>query len=130
MAKPARASALRYAAGTFVRWAACGPRSRSSTCTTGEPRWSPPSARGADARLKIETWIVDFYTSRRHSANDGLPPVTVERQMIENKASVSGPAQGRCGIGPSPHFQGVRHEALLDRAEVKGLRLLPVVAGR
>ncbi|WP_157530119.1 hypothetical protein [Microtetraspora niveoalba] len=36
--------------------------------------------------MKIATWIVDFYnTSRRHSANDGLPPVTFERQMIEKR---------------------------------------------
>jgi transposase InsO family protein len=40
----------------------------------------------AEARLKIATWIVDFYnTRRRHSANDGLPPVTFERQMIEKR---------------------------------------------
>ncbi|PZG18025.1 hypothetical protein C1J01_16270 [Nonomuraea aridisoli] len=38
----------------------------------------------AEARLKIATWIADFYNvKRRHSANDGLPPVTFERRMIE-----------------------------------------------
>ncbi|GAA2857606.1 hypothetical protein GCM10010517_15980 [Streptosporangium fragile] len=38
----------------------------------------------AEARLKIATWIADFYNvQRRHSANDGLPPVTFERQVIE-----------------------------------------------
>jgi transposase InsO family protein len=42
----------------------------------------------AEARLKIATWIVDFYnTRRRHSANDGLPAVTFERQMIEERQS-------------------------------------------
>ncbi|MER6945908.1 integrase core domain-containing protein [Nonomuraea sp. NPDC000554] len=31
----------------------------------------------AEARLKIATWIADFYdTTRRHSAGDGLPPIT------------------------------------------------------
>jgi transposase InsO family protein len=31
-------------------------------------------------------WIADFYNiKRRHSANDGLPPVTFERQMIEKR---------------------------------------------
>ncbi|WP_433513805.1 IS3 family transposase [Nonomuraea sp. CA-143628] len=40
----------------------------------------------AEARLKIATWITDFYNiRRRHSANDGLPPVTFERQMIEKR---------------------------------------------
>ncbi|MEU0572794.1 IS3 family transposase [Nonomuraea sp. NPDC005983] len=40
----------------------------------------------AEARLKIATWIADFYNvKRRHSANDGLPPVTFERLMIEKR---------------------------------------------
>ncbi|MCK2216363.1 IS3 family transposase [Actinomadura sp. ATCC 31491] len=40
----------------------------------------------AEARLKIATWITDFYNvRRRHSANDGLPPVTFERHMIEKR---------------------------------------------
>jgi transposase InsO family protein len=40
----------------------------------------------AEARLKIATWIVDFYNlRRRHSANDGLPPVTFEQQMIAKR---------------------------------------------
>jgi transposase InsO family protein len=40
----------------------------------------------AEARLKIATWITDFYnTRRRHSANEGLPPITFERQMIEKR---------------------------------------------
>ncbi|MEV5743482.1 IS3 family transposase [Microbispora rosea] len=40
----------------------------------------------AEARIKVATWIVDFYnTRRRHSANDGLPPVTFECLMIEKR---------------------------------------------
>ncbi|MEW9556455.1 transposase [Nonomuraea sp. NPDC050783] len=40
----------------------------------------------AEARLKIATWIADFYTiNRRRGAHDGLPPVTFERQMIEKR---------------------------------------------
>jgi putative transposase len=38
----------------------------------------------AEARLKIATWIVDFYnTRRRHSACDGLAPNDYERLMAE-----------------------------------------------
>ncbi|WP_157570515.1 IS3 family transposase [Microtetraspora malaysiensis] len=40
----------------------------------------------AEARVKIATWINDFYnTRRRHSANDGLPPIAFERQMAEKR---------------------------------------------
>ncbi|MER6003721.1 IS3 family transposase [Nonomuraea angiospora] len=40
----------------------------------------------AEARLKIATWITGFYNvKRRHSANDGLPPVTFEHLMIEKR---------------------------------------------
>jgi putative transposase len=40
----------------------------------------------AEARLKIATWIADVYNvKRRHSANDGLPPVTFEGLMIEKR---------------------------------------------
>ncbi|WP_271217637.1 integrase core domain-containing protein [Streptosporangium carneum] len=42
----------------------------------------------AEARLKIATWIADFYnTTRWHSANDGLPPITFERHMIERRTA-------------------------------------------
>jgi putative transposase len=38
----------------------------------------------AEARLKIATWIVDFYNvHRRHSACDGLSPIDYERFMAE-----------------------------------------------
>jgi putative transposase len=38
----------------------------------------------AEARLKIATWIVDFYNvRRRHSACDGLSPIDYERFMAE-----------------------------------------------
>lgn len=38
----------------------------------------------AEARLKIATWIVDFYnTRRRHSACDGMAPTEYERFMDE-----------------------------------------------
>ena len=37
-----------------------------------------------EARLKIATWIVDFYnTRRRHSACDGMSPIEYERLMAE-----------------------------------------------
>ncbi|MFI7455674.1 hypothetical protein ACIBQX_50030 [Nonomuraea sp. NPDC049714] len=48
--------------------------------------------------MKIATWMADLYnTSRRHSANDGLPPTTFERHMIEKRQSLIGPAEDRCG---------------------------------
>ncbi len=38
----------------------------------------------AEARLKIATWIVDFYnTRRRHSACEGMSPIDYERFMAE-----------------------------------------------
>ncbi|WP_425570751.1 integrase core domain-containing protein [Nonomuraea rosea] len=44
----------------------------------------------AEARLKIATWIADFYsTTRRHSANDGLPPITFEHHMIDKRKASS-----------------------------------------
>ncbi|MEV6865011.1 IS3 family transposase [Streptosporangium subroseum] len=44
----------------------------------------------AEARLRVATWIADFYnTRRRHSANDGLPPITFERQVIEKRQASS-----------------------------------------
>lgn len=45
-------------------------------------------ATRAEARIKVATWIADFYnTSRRHSANDGLAPITFERQMAEQRTA-------------------------------------------
>ena len=41
-------------------------------------------ATRTEARIKIATWIVDFYnTRRRHSAAGGLPPVEFERIINE-----------------------------------------------
>jgi putative transposase len=41
-------------------------------------------ATRAEARLKISTWIVDFYnTRRRHSACDGMSPTDYERHMAQ-----------------------------------------------
>lgn len=40
--------------------------------------------------MKISTWIANFYNvKRKHSANDGLPPDTFERHMIEKKQASS-----------------------------------------
>ena len=42
----------------------------------------------AEARLKIATWIVDFYNSRRrHSACDGMSPIEYERFMAEARGA-------------------------------------------
>ncbi|MCE7001504.1 IS3 family transposase [Kibdelosporangium philippinense] len=41
----------------------------------------------AEARIKVATWIADFYnTTRRHSANDGLAPIPFEHQMAHARA--------------------------------------------
>jgi putative transposase len=45
-------------------------------------------ATRAEARIKIATWITDFYnTRRRHSAAGGLPPVEFERLINEARNS-------------------------------------------
>jgi putative transposase len=42
----------------------------------------------AEARIKVATWISDFYnTTRRHSANDGLAPIPFEHQMAHARAA-------------------------------------------
>ena len=41
-----------------------------------------------EARIKIATWIADFYnTTRRHSANDGLAPSPFEHQIATARAA-------------------------------------------
>ncbi len=41
-----------------------------------------------EARLKVSTWIADFYnTTRRHSANDGLAPITFEQQIARARTA-------------------------------------------
>jgi transposase InsO family protein len=45
-------------------------------------------ATRAEARIKIATWIADFYnTTRRHSANDGLAPIPFEHQIAHARAA-------------------------------------------
>jgi transposase InsO family protein len=45
-------------------------------------------ATRAEARIKIATWITDFYNSRRrHSAAAGLPPIEFERTISEARAN-------------------------------------------
>ena len=42
----------------------------------------------AEARLKIATWIVDFYNARRrHSACDGMSPIDYEQYMAEARGA-------------------------------------------
>ena len=58
-------------------------------------------ATRAEARIKVATWIADFYnTHRRHSANDGLAPITFERQIAEaRRASARAPTLSRSRSG-------------------------------
>lgn len=45
-------------------------------------------ATRAEARIKVATWITDFYnTTRRHSANNGLAPIPFEHQMARARAA-------------------------------------------
>ncbi|WP_329089135.1 IS3 family transposase [Streptosporangium sp. NBC_01469] len=47
-------------------------------------------ATRAEARLKIATWITDFYNARRrHSAADGLPPIIYEQQITAARAATT-----------------------------------------
>ena len=45
-------------------------------------------ATRAEARIRIATWISDFYTTRRrHSAAGGLPPIEFERVIRQRRAA-------------------------------------------
>ncbi|GAA4965300.1 hypothetical protein HD597_005527 [Nonomuraea thailandensis] len=62
----------------------------------------------AEARLKIATWIADFYnTTRRHSANDDLPPITFERHMIEKRQASSVLLRTAVAWNPFHDFRGL-----------------------
>ncbi|WP_433476365.1 hypothetical protein ACQPZP_04510 [Spirillospora sp. CA-142024] len=51
------------------------------TCTDVVLGRNKALASRAEARIKIATWIADFYTTqRRHSAGGGLAPITFEQQ--------------------------------------------------
>jgi hypothetical protein len=55
-------------------------REKSSMCT------GSTSAPRAEARLKIPTGMTGLYNlRRRHSSNDGLPPVTFEEQVLRKR---------------------------------------------
>ncbi|XVQ16175.1 integrase core domain-containing protein [Spirillospora sp. CA-255316] len=60
------------------------------------------STTSADARIKISTWIADFYnTTRRHTAKRARPDHlrAADGRSTEN---IDRPAQGRGGVTPSP----------------------------
>ncbi|MBB5157375.1 IS3 family transposase [Saccharopolyspora phatthalungensis] len=47
-------------------------------------------ATRAEARLKMATWIADFYnTTHRHSANDGIGPIPFEHHMAQARANTT-----------------------------------------
>lgn len=42
----------------------------------------------AEARIRVATWIVDFYdNTHRHSANGGLAPIPFEHQVAHARAA-------------------------------------------
>ena len=54
-------------------------------------------ATRTEARIRIVTWIADFYnTTRRHSANDGLAPIPFEHQIAQARAASA--AQVRAAV--------------------------------
>ncbi|MEO3853958.1 hypothetical protein [Acrocarpospora sp. B8E8] len=75
---------------------------------------------------RFASYHADFYnTVRRHSANDGLSPITFKRHDREEE-SLIGPAEDRCGRGPSPRFQGDRAlTGPLPRRRRQQVRILP-----
>jgi transposase InsO family protein len=45
-------------------------------------------ATRAEARIKVETWIADFYnTTRRYSANNGVAPISFEHRMAQARTA-------------------------------------------
>lgn len=45
-------------------------------------------ATRVEARIKIPTWIADFYNiTRRHNTNDGLAPITYEHHMARPRTA-------------------------------------------
>ncbi|MEV5746163.1 IS3 family transposase [Microbispora rosea] len=51
-------------------------------------------ATRAEARVKVATWIADFYnTRRRHSAADGIPPIQFEQQIGAARTATRARAQ-------------------------------------
>jgi transposase InsO family protein len=51
-------------------------------------------ATRAEARIKIATWITDFYnTRRRHSASGGLPPIEFERVINQKRTEARSQTQ-------------------------------------
>ncbi|MGH3375683.1 MAG: transposase [Actinoallomurus sp.] len=62
----------------------------------------------AEARIKISTWIADFYnTSRRHSANDGLAPITFEHQMAEKRRTSTAQLRAEVAYHRLHDFRGL-----------------------
>ncbi|MFE7329634.1 IS3 family transposase [Streptomyces sp. NPDC057565] len=62
-------------------------------------------ATRAETRLKIATWITDFYNPRRrHSEVAALPPIKFERTISEARACSPAPASPRPRRSRSPEL--------------------------
>ncbi len=81
-------------------------------------RVRPPSTTSttrAEARIKIATWIADFYnTRRRHTATDGLPPIVYSSRSYRASSHQGEVSGDHRRITESPRFQGMAEAATQD----------------
>lgn len=64
-------------------------------------------------RLKIAIWIAGFYdVRRRQSADDALPAVTFEEQILHEREGHSSPSRDRSGIYRLHTLRGLKVEMM------------------
>lgn len=72
-------------------------------------------ATRAEARMKIATWISDFYNARRrHTAADGMPPIDYEKKITIARAASRARLQEAIAASRSLHvFRGLTLRRIL-----------------